>query len=144
MQTFPLFIKTQNRLAVVIGAGKIGARRAAALAECGFDVLVAAPEIPPELLGLPIKFLRERYSPPILNGAFLVVAATNDRELNHAIGERAHEIGALVSVADCESECDFYFPALAKGENILAGITGNGCNHSAVAEAAAKIRKVIS
>lgn len=144
MQTFPLFIKTKNRLAIVVGAGKIGARRAAALCSCGFVVRIIAPTIPPELLSLAVEFVREKYSPPVLDGAFLVVAATNDREINHAIFLRARELGALTNVADCEGECDFYFPALAKGENILVGITGNGNSHSEVADAAAKIRKVIS
>jgi len=73
---------------------------------------------------------------------FMVVCATNDRELNHTIGNLAKSLGLFVSVSDCKEECNFYFPAIAENSSTIVGIVGDGNNHHAVSQIAKKIREL--
>ena len=48
-----------------------------------------------------------------------------------------------MSVADCEAECSFYFPAVCTGEDLVAGVVSTGKDHHRTARAAREIRKVL-
>lgn len=145
MKTFPLFVKSENKAAVIIGGGSIALRRARILIPFGFKITLISPEVSPEIeeLSQQIHIIRAPYAPHFIQGADIIIAATNNREVNHSIYLDACKHGTQISVADCEAECSFYFPAIAQNGNITAGITGNGKNHSAVKLVAAKIREVL-
>ena len=138
---FPLFIDLDGKAAVVVGGGAIGMRRAAVLRDFGAAVTVVAPEIREEPEGVAC-FLRA-YQPGDLSGAFLAVAATNDRAVNHAVYEEACSRGILVNVCDCPGECDFYFPAICQTETLVAGLVGDGSDHKRTARAANAVRKTL-
>ena len=63
--------------------------------------------------------------------------------MNHAVWQEAQERGIPVSVADCEAECGFYFPAICAGEDLIAGVVSSGKDHHKTARAARAIRKVL-
>ena len=138
---FPLFIDLDGKAAVVVGGGAIGMRRAAVLRDFGAAVTVVAPEIREEPEGVAC-FLRA-YQPGDLSGAFLAVAATNDRAVNHAVYEEASRLGIPVNVCDCPAECGFFFPAVCQGEGLVAGVVGDGSDHRRTAQAAKAIRKTL-
>ena len=71
------------------------------------------------------------------------IAATGDREVNLQVGEEARRLGIPVSVADCDAECSFYFPAICTGEGLVAGVVSSGKDHHKTARAAREIRKVL-
>ena len=106
---FPLFMDLTGKPAVVVGGGTIGLRRAGVLRDFGAAVTVIAPEVTGSLDG--VKPLLRAYCEGDLAGAFLAVAATNDRRVNHAVYVEAKRRGILVNVCDCQSECDFFFPS---------------------------------
>jgi siroheme synthase-like protein len=125
MRTYPIMLDLTRRLAVVVGAGAVGLRKAAALREAGAQVRLVAPQIDAgaDLGGLEV--IREPYRKELLDGAFLVLACTDDRELNACIAREAREAGALVNVADTPEECDFYLSAtLCDGDVVVAVGTG--------------------
>jgi precorrin-2 dehydrogenase/sirohydrochlorin ferrochelatase len=69
--------------------------------------------------------VRARYKPSHLRGAKLVMACTDDRELNRRIAADARATGALVNAADQPEACDFYLPAVvARGDVVVAIGTG--------------------
>lgn len=138
---FPLFVDLSGKKAVVVGGGAVGLRRARALWEFGAAVTVIAPS----LGALPegAARLERRYQAGDLAGAFLAVAATDDRAVNHAVWEEARSGGVLVNVCDCPEECDFFFPALCRAGNLSAGVAGDGSDHRRTARAAAAIRKTL-
>ena len=138
---FPIFLNLTGRLVVVIGGGVIGRRRAAILRDFGAQVTVVAPDCPEPLEG--VAYLLRRYSPEDLAGAFLAVAATNDRSVNHAVFEEAKCRGIPVNVCDCPGECDFYFPAVCRTETLVAGVVGDGSDHRRTARAARAIRRTL-
>ena len=138
---FPLFVDLAGKAVVVVGGGAIGLRRAAVLQRFGARVTVIAPEIREKPEG--IAGLLRSYQSGDLTGAFLAVAATNDRAVNHAVYEEARDRGILVNVCVCPDECDFYFPAICQTETQVAGLVGDGSDHRRTARAAKAVRKTL-
>lgn len=141
MARFPMFVDLHGKKAVVIGGGKIGLRRAKVLLDFGAAVTVIAPALSQPLPEA--KYLARCYQPGDLAGAFLAVAATNDRAVNKAVVREANTLGIPVNTADCPEECDFFFPAVCVGNHLVAGVTGDGTDHHKTAEAARRIRDVL-
>ena len=144
---FPLFIPLEGRRVILIGAGKIAARRTAALLPFGSSITVIAPEACPELEDLAsqgkITLLRREYRPGDMAGARLAVAASNSRKANRAAGEECRRLGIPVSVADSRKECTFYFPAIASEGSVVAGLTASGESHKLVKRLASRLRALL-
>lgn len=138
---FPLFIDLSGKKCVVIGGGKIALRRIGVLLSFGADVTVIAPTC--EAVPEGVTFLKRTYQPGDLAGAFLAVAATNDREVNRQVGLEAGKSGIFVSVADRKEESTFFFPAICTGNGLVAGVVSRGEEHKKTAAAAREIRKVL-
>lgn len=138
---FPLFVDITGRPVTVVGGGTVGCRRAAVLRAFGAKVTILSPavdNVPPGVV-----YEARPYRPGDLAGAFLAVAATNDRVVNHAVWREAGERNIPVNVCDCPEECEFYFPAVYLGNDLAVGIAGNGSNHKKTARAAAAVRRVL-
>ena len=138
---FPLFLDLTGKKVVLVGGGTIAARRIGTLRLFGCETVVIAPELKAKAEGL--TWLQRPYEPGDLEGAFLAIAATGDREVNRQVGEEARRLGIPVSEADCEAECSFYFPAICTGEGLVAGVVSSGKDHHKTARAAREIRKVL-
>ena len=138
---FPLFLDLTGKKVVLVGGGTIAARRIGTLRLFGCEIVVIAPELKAKAEDL--TWLQRPYEPGDLEGAFLAIAATGDREVNRQVGEEARRLGIPVSVADCEAECSFYFPAICTGEGLVAGVVSSGKDHHKTARAAREIRKVL-
>ena len=138
---FPLFIDLTGRRAVVVGGGGVGLRRAEVLGQFGAEVTVISPRLAGPLAGA--SYIPRAYCAGDLAGAFLVVAATDDGSVNAAVGREARERGALFNRSDCPEDCDFFFPAVCRGEGLVAGVVGDGSDHRRTARAAEKIRSLL-
>ncbi len=139
---FPLFVDLTGRNAVVIGGGRVGCRRAEVLRRFGAVVTIVSPTL---RIGLEdVRHIPRAYQEGDLAGAYLAVAATSDAGVNSAAGQEARRLGILFNRADAPDQCDFFFPAVCEGSGIVAGVAGDGSDHAAVAQAAQRIRKVLS
>lgn len=138
---FPLFVNLKGRKAVVIGGGKIALRRIGVLLDFGADVTVIAPEC--EAVPSGVNYLCRPYETGDLSGAFLAVAATNDRAVNHRAALEAEQEGIFVSVADSREESTFFFPAICAGSGLISGVVSRGEDHQKTARAARTIRTVL-
>ena len=77
-------------------------------------VVVAAPELTEKLYGLvkkgQIEWIQENYDSKMLEGAFIVLAATDNAACNEQIVKDCRRRGILVNTAHRKEFCDFYFP----------------------------------
>jgi siroheme synthase-like protein len=128
MPHFPLFGDLTGRLCVIVGGGPVAARKAESLLDYGPELTVLAPEPSAEILALsPITLLERPYGGPAdIAGAGLVLAATDNRELNARVAEDARAAGIPVNVADDPALCTFFFPALVRRGSMVAGLSSSG------------------
>lgn len=143
---FPMFMRLEKKKIIVIGAGKIAARRIKTLLQFSADITVVAPEICEDLLNLgnQLTIRRKEFEESDIEDAFLTVAATDAAEVNRRVYEAARSRGILFNTADNKELCDFYFPAVFSDEEVIGGIISrNGENHRAAKQKAEKIRAVL-
>lgn len=132
-QLFPVFIKLNELHTVVIGGGPIGLEKLTAILGNSTQarVTVIAREIIDELkdfvTAFPLVEIKQKsFEPHDLNGANIVVAATNDNVLNVEIREAAKLRGLLVNVADKPELCDFYLGSIVQKGDLKIAISTNG------------------
>ncbi|MCI8492076.1 MULTISPECIES: precorrin-2 dehydrogenase/sirohydrochlorin ferrochelatase family protein [Anaerotruncus] len=139
---FPLFVDLTGKRCVVVGGGPVAARRADILARFGAVITVVSPVWGGSAGN--IQWLRRPYVPGDLDGAYLAVAATDNRDVNRQVGRDARALGIPVTVADCRDECTFFFPAVCEGGGAVAGVVSlEGNDHQRAAEAARAIRTAL-
>ena len=74
--------------------------------------------------------------------AYMVLAVTNNSELNEEIYQICKEEGIYVNVASDKSLCDFYFPGICLKDDIVVGITASGVNHKKAKAVREKCRHI--
>lgn len=132
MAYFPFFIDLQGKKGLVVGGGRVAARKIQALLPYGPRLTVCAPSLLPELEALPnLTVQREPFSPTLLEGVFFVIAATDDREENCRIARLCHDRQIPVNVAAPGEESTFLFPALVRRGPLSIGISTSGTSPSA-------------
>ena len=137
MAHFPVFIDIESKKCLVIGGGRVAARKVETLCQYGAAVRVISPEVcreivllfsSPDRAGCSInqKALKREELAEEIREAVLVVAASGDRETNHQTALISQRLGIPVNVVDAPSECTFLFPAVVKKGNISVGINTGG------------------
>lgn len=141
---FPLYVDLFHKPVIVVGGGKIAARRVETLLPFGCRVTVVSPSLCARLESLREEGLiacRERkYRPGDCAGAALVTACTDDRGTNRRVAEECMQRSVPVSVADCREEGTFYFPAVITDGEVTVGVASRGREHSAARRVADAIR----
>ena len=126
----PLFVKLEGHRCLVVGAGAIGLQKVRSLLECGAKVTVVAPDGRPEIRVLAergtIVWHRRHYVVEDIAGQQLVIAATSDAEVNHAIYGDAVTAGVLANAVDDPPFCDFYFGSVVRRGPLQIGISTAG------------------
>jgi len=130
---FPVFLKLNYLHTVLIGAGNVGLEKLTAILGNCHDAKVTViasaflPEIhilASEYKGVVVK--QKSFTASDLDNANIVVAATNNAELNTYIVQSAHERRLLVNVADKPELCDFYLGAIVQKGDLKIAISTNG------------------
>jgi len=130
MKTYPVSLSgLAQRQVVVVGGGAVAARKVATLLEADARVTVISPDLTSELEALVeagrIAALNRPYREGDLAAAFLVIAATDDAEVNRAVWREADRRGCLINVVDDLAHSNFIVPAVVRrGELTLAVSTG--------------------
>ena len=130
MQYYPVSLNLTERATVVIGGGAIAEGKVRGLLEADAHVTLIAPEVTPALGELAaerkITWEQRSYQQGDLQGAALVISATDEREVNHRVWEEARERGILINVVDDPPYCDFIAPAIVRRGDISLSISTNG------------------
>lgn len=158
VEWFPMFVNINDRNIAVVGAGKIASRRIKTLMQFSCNLRIVAKEISEDIkqmaqehiiinkkagLNRSIELLEKEFDIEDISGADIVLAATNNRELNQGIGRQCRERGVLVNVADAKEECDFYFPGVVMQGDLVVGITAQGKSHSLAKKGSEAIRNAV-
>lgn len=128
---FPLFLKTRDDQPVLlIGGGAIASAKAEALISTGMKVDIVTRDVSNALNTLAktygLKITRRDYAADVLDGYRIVVAATNDDELNAGIAADCRARDILVNVVDAPQLCDFIFPALIRRGDLQIAVSTSG------------------
>jgi uroporphyrin-III C-methyltransferase/precorrin-2 dehydrogenase/sirohydrochlorin ferrochelatase len=127
MDYLPAFHNVKGKLCLVVGGGEVGTRKAGVLLDAGARVRVVAPEIEPELAGHPgVEPIVARFEPQHLDGALLVIAATNDREVNRLVSALAQARNLPVNVVDDPELCSFIMPAILDRSPLMIAFSSGG------------------
>jgi precorrin-2 dehydrogenase/sirohydrochlorin ferrochelatase len=127
---FPICLDVTNRTSVVVGGGDVAERKVSLLLEVDARVLIISPELTPALRRWRdegrLEHLARSYRDGDLTAAFLVVAATNDEAVNHAVAAEARQRGVLVNVVDDPAYCDFILPAVLRLGDLTVTVSTGG------------------
>lgn len=124
---YPLFIDLRDRLVVVVGGGMVAWRKVEALRRAGARVRVIAPEVVERIeQDEGLEVVRRGYEPGDLDGAWLVIAATDDEETNVAVSRDAESRRVFCNVVDQPGLCSFIVPSVVEKGPIKIAISTGG------------------
>lgn len=130
MSKYPIFLEVQGKRTVLIGGGTVAFRKAKALIDRGARLVLIAEQINDNLVALAkgdqVELIRSKYSKEYLAEATLVIAATNDMELNKEIYKHCQELEVLCNVVDQPELCDFFVPAVVKRGDLQIAVGTEG------------------
>jgi siroheme synthase-like protein len=126
-------LKLSGRRCVVVGGGEVGLEKVEGLLACDADVTLIAPEAGPELQALAaegsIAWEQRPYAgAEDLEGVFMVIASTDDTDVNIAVYDDAERRAMLVNVVDVPPLCNFILPAIVRTGPLAIAISTAGAS----------------
>jgi siroheme synthase-like protein len=122
----PLAFNLDGLDVLVVGAGVIGARKAAQLVDAGARVSVIAEEVRVALPDSVVSLEERSYRSGDLAGYFLVVSATGNAAVNDLIVAEAREARLWLNVVDDPERSSFYFMALHRQGDVTVAVSTAG------------------
>lgn len=130
MEYLPIFAEVKDRPVLVIGGGEIAARKITFLLRAEAKVQIVAETLMPELAEKvereEIQWRATVFEEQQLDDVFLVIAATEDDELNQRVYVAANARYRLVNVVDNQALCSFVFPSIVDRSPLLVAISSSG------------------
>jgi precorrin-2 dehydrogenase/sirohydrochlorin ferrochelatase len=137
MSLFPMFLKLEGRLCLVVGAGAIAEEKLPSLLDAGARVKVVAPQAGEAIAQLArsgkVSWEQRPFLASDLDGMFLVIAATSWPELNQEIFQAARQRNILCNAVDDPDDCDFYYGSVVRRGDLQIAISTAG-NSPALAQ----------
>ena len=125
-------LKLTGRRCVVVGGGDIGLEKVEGLLACDGDVTLVAPHAIPALEELAregsIRWEQREYRSEDLEGTFMVIASTDDTDVNIGIYDDAEKRAMLVNVVDVPPLCNFILPAILRTGPLAIAISTAGAS----------------
>jgi uroporphyrin-III C-methyltransferase/precorrin-2 dehydrogenase/sirohydrochlorin ferrochelatase len=132
MDYLPVFLNLHGRSCLLVGGGEVAARKVSLLLEAGAAVTVLAPELCETLAAQAaagrIAHRPGHFGPEALAQAALVIAATDDREVNRRVSEEARRRNIPVNVVDDPQLCTFIMPAIVDRSPVVIAVSTGGAS----------------
>ena len=129
---YPVYLDLQDRDVLVVGGGRVAARKVAVLLNSGADITVLAPSVSNELEELSAKNQISLHTRPYrtedMSDKWLVIAATDDPDVNHQVSLDAAEAGVFCNVVDDPELCSFQVPAVVRRGLLQIAISTGGAS----------------
>ena len=130
MKYYPVNLDMTNKRCVVVGGGDIAERKVARLLECGAQVTVVSKSLTPVLKARKktgqMDHIDRDYEDQALDGAFMVIGATDRNDVNERISKEAMARGLLVNIVDDPDRCNFILPSLVQQGDLSIAISTGG------------------
>lgn len=130
MPLYPLNLRLSGRRCLVVGGGEVALRKAVSLAECGAKVTIVSPQVHEKLSRWAAdegaQVIPRKFVPEDVDGACVVIAATNDPAVNESVAHECRKRGILVNVVDTPDLCDFYVPASMLRGDLMMTVSTSG------------------
>ena len=130
--SYPVTLNIKNRRCVVVGGGDVAFRKVQSLVAEGADVVVISPILCEGLQQLHqehcFTWIAEPFAETYLQDSFLVIAATNNRAINHEVAMWCESNHVLVNVVDSRDESSFTVNAAVRRGDLLIAISTDGAS----------------
>jgi len=130
MSYYPILLDLREKKAVVVGGGQVAQRKIETLLKYKAEVCVIAKELTPDLkmylAADRIKWIGKEYDEQDLDGAFLVIAATDDTLLNRRVSGDAKRKRILINAVDQPADCTFIVPSVLERGDLLIAVSTSG------------------
>jgi hydroxymethylbilane synthase len=127
----PIALRPNGRRALIVGGGNVATRKAESLVAAGYPIFVVAPSIGDERLRSLAgqrNYAERPYEPDDVQGAALVVAATDDDAVNACVVRDARAAGVLVCDAIDPERGDFHMIATVRRGELTLSVDSGGAS----------------
>lgn len=128
MAYFPAMINLERKPVLVVGGNSEGLKKIRILKDFGAVITLIAQEAFFESVELSEVYHQKKFEDSDFerDDYALIVAATNDRDVNNRIYELANDKRILINVVDDIELCTFIFPAIVRDEDVVCAVSSSG------------------
>src|SRR5690606_21924620 len=130
MKLFPIFTSLKDRRVLVVGGGVVAERKIRSLLASGAQVIAGAPDFTAGLIALEpqaqLNLMHGTFQAAWLEDVWLVVAATDDRELNRTVAHLAEQKRLFINVVDDPELSSFQVPSIVDRAPLTIAISSAG------------------
>lgn len=130
MDYLPIFCQLRQRACLLVGGGEVAERKARLLLDAGADLTVNAPEFTPQFRlwadDKRLTLAECAFSPALLEGAWLVIAATDDAAVNEEVYQAATARQIFCNVVDSPAHASFIMPSIIDRSPLMVAVSSGG------------------
>lgn len=131
MAYFPMFVNLKNQPCLVVGGGMVAYRKVKVLLDFEARVVVVGENICDKIYEIAkksnqLELQKKCFEDADCDNMFMVIAATDDKLLNHHIAEICNSKGIMVNAVDQKEDCSFIFSSYIKEKNLIAAFSSGG------------------
>ena len=131
MAYFPMFVNLKNQPCLVVGGGMVAYRKVKVLLDFEARVIVVGENICDKIYEIAkksnqLELQKKCFEDADCDNMFMVIAATDDKELNHHIAGICNSKGIMVNAVDQKEDCSFIFSSYIKEKNLIAAFSSGG------------------
>lgn len=126
-----MFVNLKNQPCLVVGGGMVAYRKVKVLLDFEARVVVVGENICDKIYEIvkksnQLELQKKRFEDADCDNMFMVIAATDDKELNHHIAGICNSKGIMVNAVDQKEDCSFIFSSYIKEKNLIAAFSSGG------------------
>lgn len=131
MAYFPMFVNLKDQPCLVVGGGMVAYRKVKVLLDFEARVVVVGENICDKIYEIvkksnQLELQKKCFEDADCDNMFMVIAATDDKLLNHHIAEICNSKGIMVNAVDQKEDCSFIFSSYIKEKNLIAAFSSGG------------------
>lgn len=130
MAYFPMFVDLEGKNVLIVGGGRVAARKVEKLLPFGCRITVVSSRIREEIHAMGVSVSGRDFEDIDMEDRDMVIAATDDPQLNTRVCNLAKKMGIPVNSVDDKKNCTFLFPSLVKRGKLTVGVCSSGASPS--------------